>query len=163
MNEQQSLYHSQSKVVCWNVLGFYHINYSVRQGFPAPRTAVRTHVIKYNIFSRVFDIANQQLTCHWHFALLGHVDKTPTSPFSWITAVKTLKNPYRSQTVAFKPSLKKTNIRKEKPKATYSVALVMAFLRGWERKSTNERFAAGQFLPIAWRISSVGRNKVNKW
>ena len=37
-------------------------------------------------------------------------------------AARTLKNPYCSQAV------KKTNIRKEKPKVTYSVALVMAFL-----------------------------------
>ena len=45
-------------------------------------------------------------------------------------AAKTLKNPYRSQTVTFKLSQKrkKTKIRKEKPKVTYSVALVMAFL-----------------------------------
>ena len=43
---------------------------------------------------------------------------------------KTPKNPYRLQTVTFKLSQKgkKTKIRKEKPKVTYSVALVMAFL-----------------------------------
>ena len=42
---------------------------------------------------------------------------------------KTLKNPYRLQTVAFKLSLKvkKTKIREEKLKVTYSVALEMAF------------------------------------
>ena len=45
-------------------------------------------------------------------------------------AARTLKNPYCSQAVRFKLSkkVKKTNIRKEKPKVTYSVALVMAFL-----------------------------------
>ena len=50
--------------------------------------------------------------------------------FSQITAAKTLKNLYFLQTVTSKLSYKgkKTNIRKEKLKITYSVALVMAFL-----------------------------------
>ena len=50
--------------------------------------------------------------------------------FSLIMAAETLKKLYRPQTVTYKLSLKgkKTNIRKRKPKATYSVALVMAFL-----------------------------------
>ena len=43
------------------------------QGFPAPRKAVTTHVKKYRIFSRVFDIANQLLTRHSPFAPLGQV------------------------------------------------------------------------------------------
>ena len=43
---------------------FYNTNYSVVQGFPALRKAVTTHVKKYDIFSRVFDIANQLLTRH---------------------------------------------------------------------------------------------------
>ena len=52
------------------------------------------------------------------------------SEFFWTIAAKTLKNQYCSQTVLFKPTYKgkKTKIRKEKPKATYSVALVMTFL-----------------------------------
>ena len=43
---------------------------------------------------------------------------------------KTLKNPHRLQTVAFELSLKgkKTKTWKEKPKVTYSVVPVMAFL-----------------------------------
>ena len=50
--------------------------------------------------------------------------------FSQITAAKTLKNLYFLQTVTSKLSYKgkKTNMRKEKLKITYSVALVMAFL-----------------------------------
>ena len=45
-------------------------------------------------------------------------------------AAKTPKNLYRLQIVLSKLSLKgkKTTIRNEKPKVTYSVALVMAFL-----------------------------------
>ena len=47
-----------------------------------------------------------------------------------IMAAKTLKNLYRLQTATFKLSLKekKTKVRKEKPKVTYSEALVIAFL-----------------------------------
>ena len=44
--------------------------------------------------------------------------------------LKTLTNPYHLQKVKFKLSKKrkKTSIRKEKPRVTYSVALVKAFL-----------------------------------
>ena len=50
---------------------FYHINCNVIQGFPALGKVVTTHVKKYDIFSRVFDITNQLLTrrldsaIHW--------------------------------------------------------------------------------------------------
>ena len=100
-----------------------------------------THVKKYRIFPRVFDIANQLLTRHSPFAPFGQVDEWTAKPspfsiqgslldFSQITAAKTLKNLYFLQTVTSKLSYKgkKTNIRKEKLKITYSVALVMAFL-----------------------------------
>ena len=45
-------------------------------------------------------------------------------------AAKTLKNSYRLQTMTLKLSKKEKDpkIRKEKPKVTYTVALVMAFL-----------------------------------
>ena len=45
-------------------------------------------------------------------------------------AAKTLKNPYRQQTMTLKLSKKEKEpkIREEKPKVTYTVALVMAFL-----------------------------------
>ena len=49
---------------------------------------------------------------------------------SHIMAAKTQRNPYRWQTVRIKLSEKgkKTNTLKEKPKVTYSVAFVLAFL-----------------------------------
>ena len=34
--------------------------------------------------------------------------------------------------------------------------------RCWERKLTNRRFATGRFWPFTWKISFVGRGKVNK-
>ena len=64
-------------------------------------------------------------------------------------AAKTLKNPYSLQTVTFKLSYKgkKTKIQKEKPKVTYSVALVMAFLAA-ENKNDNWKICH-------WPISAV--------
>ena len=52
------------------------------------------------------------------------------SKFSRILAAKTLKNSYFFLTVTFKISYKgkRTKIRKEKSKVTYSVALIVAFL-----------------------------------
>ena len=49
--------------------------YGVTQGFLALREAVTIHVKKYDIFSRVFDIANQLQTRHSPFAPLGQVDE----------------------------------------------------------------------------------------
>ena len=91
---------------------FYHINYVVIQGFPALRKAVTTHVKKYDIFSLVFDIANQ-LTRPSRLAPFGQVDGSkafiilnPRSfvEFFRIMAAKTLENSYRLQIVAFKLS-----------------------------------------------------------
>ena len=53
----------------------YQINYGVIIRFPALRKAATTHVKKYDIFSRVFDITNQLLTRHSPFAPLGQVDE----------------------------------------------------------------------------------------
>ena len=82
-----------------------------------------------------------------------------------IMAPKTLKNPYRFKTVTFKLSQKgkKTKIRKEKPKVTYSVALVMAFSR---RKRQLEDLPQGDFgrvserFPLSVRSKSITENFV---
>ena len=77
------------------------------------RKAVTTHVKKDRIFSTCVDIANQLLTRHSPLAPLGQVDEWTAKPsrfsiqgrlseLSQIVAVKTLKNPYRWQTVRFK-------------------------------------------------------------
>ena len=63
------------RAILGDMLPQLHTNYSVIQGFSALRKAVTTHVKKYNIFSRVFDIADQLLTRHSHFAPLGQVDE----------------------------------------------------------------------------------------
>ena len=41
----------------------------------------------------------------------------------------------------------------------YSAALVLAFLLA----EATERFVTGWFWPFAWKASSVGKDKVNKW
>ena len=59
----------------------YHINYGVILGFPALRKAVTTHVKRYDIFSRVFDIANQLLARHSPFSPLCWVDEWTVKPW----------------------------------------------------------------------------------
>ena len=99
----------------WEI--YFHINYGVTRGFLTLRKAVTTHVKKYNIFSRVSNIANQLVTRHSPFAPLGQVDDWTAKPsplsiqgrlseFFRIMAAKTLKNPYRLQTMTFKLSEK---------------------------------------------------------
>ena len=86
---------------------FFPLIYGVAQGLLALRKAVTIHVKKYDIFSRVFDIANQLQTRHSPFAPLGQVDEKQSSWrqslhlfFFRTMAVKTLKNPYHLQTEA---------------------------------------------------------------
>ena len=83
------------------------------------------------------------------------------SELSRIMAAKTLKNPYRWQTVRFKLSLKgkKTNIK------TYYVfsGFVVSISFGWEWKSTTGRFAISRFWLFTWKTSSVGKDNVSKW
>ena len=49
-----------ARVQCYDEI--YHINFGVKQEFPALRKVVKTQVNKYDNFSRVFDIGNQLLT-----------------------------------------------------------------------------------------------------
>ena len=87
---------------------------------------------KYRIFSTCVDIANQLLIRHSPLAPLGQVDEWHEclSELSRIMAAKTLKKSVSLTDSAVQTFLKgeKTNTRKEKPKVTYSVALVLAFL-----------------------------------
>ena len=95
------------------VILFYHINYGVKQGFPALRKALTLHMKKYCIFSLVLDIINQLLKSHLPFVPLIQVDECTVKPslstsqgcllgFFWIMVVKTLKNPYHLQIVTLK-------------------------------------------------------------
>ena len=59
LNTEEKFHIYMQQLFCFN-----NINYGVIQGFPALRKAVTTHVKKLDIFSRVFDIANQLLTRH---------------------------------------------------------------------------------------------------
>ena len=97
-NESYEVKNYQDKYEPYLILRFgnilYHINYSVIQGFPALRKAVTTHVKNYDIFSRVFDIANQLLTRHSPFAPLGQVDKWTAKPSRFsIHLTRSLRSP----------------------------------------------------------------------
>ena len=91
------------------------------------------------------------------------------SELSQITAAKTLKNPYRWPTVGFKLSYKgkKTNILKEKPKVTYSVALVLVFLSAENENRQLEYLPLADFgrlperLLLSVKTKSMDENFVN--
>ena len=150
----------------------YQINYGVIKRFPAMRKAATTHVKKYDIFSRVFDIANQLLTRHSPFAPLGQVDEWTAKPSRFsiqgslseipqIMATRTFINPFCSRTLTFNLLLKgkKTNLQKEKPKVTYSMALVIAFLA-----ICHMPILAVYLTNLSVRPSSINKNFVNwKW
>ena len=55
----------------------------------------------------------------------------------------------------------KTNIVKEQPKVTYSVALVLAFLSAENENQQLEDLPLANFC--RWKISSVGKDKVYQW
>ena len=80
-------------------------------------------------------------------------------------AAETLKKLYRPQTVTYKLSLKgkKTNIRKRKPKAMYSVALVMAFLAAENENWQIEDLLQADFGRLPERfLLSVGVKSINE-
>ena len=101
----------------------------------------------------MFDIADQLLIRHSPFVPLCDVDEWMAKAslqgrslkFSWIMAGSTLKK----FAVTFKISKKgkKTKMHKEKPKVTYSMALVKAFLAA----EKENRFCIKRFWPCTWK------------
>ena len=86
------------------------------------------------------------------------------SELSRIRAAKTLKNPYRWQTMRFKLlEGEKNQYTKRKTENYVFGGFGVGISLGWEWKSTNGRFATGRFWPFTWKTSSVGKNKVNEW
>ena len=128
----------------------YHINYGVLQGFPALRKAVTTNVKKYNIFWRVFDIANQLLnvTRLYSVRLINELSKI----VCWNVFGLWLKN------TRITLSLTDIDVRKflegeeEKPKVTYSVALVLAFLAAKNENRQLEDLPQADFCCVPWRF-----------
>ena len=106
------------------------------QGFPSLRKTVKTRLRKCGIFSRVFENANQLPTRHFRAMLMNElrnlylIIQGRLSEVFQIMVAKTPKNSIslRDSDVQTFLKGKKTKIRKEKPKVTYSVTLVMAFL-----------------------------------
>ena len=105
------------------------------QGFPSLRKTLKTRLRKCGIFSRVFENANL-LTRHFRATLMNElrnlypiIQGRLSEVFQNMVA-KTPKNSIslRDSDVQTFLKGKKTKIRKEKPKVTYSVTLVMTFL-----------------------------------
>ena len=95
-----------------HIKSYYHINCGVIQGFPALRKAITTQVKKYHIFHVCWysqsaaetSLAFGATRSGWWmngkaFTILN---TSCLSELSRIMAAKTLKNPYRWQTVRFK-------------------------------------------------------------
>ena len=150
------------------IKNFHHINYSFIQGFPALRKAVTTHN-----FSRLFDIAHQQLT-----RLL------PSVPFP-VRLMKEQQSFYHSQSLVvcwnfigswllkhwkvrivyrqWRSNFPKGEENQNTKRKTESYVL-FCFGKGiccrWE--STTRRFATSHFFLCTWKISSVGKDRVKK-
>ena len=122
---------------------------------------------------RVFDITNQLLTRHSLFAPLGQVAESTSKPsrfsiqgslseLSRIMAARTLKksiSPTDSEVQTFLKG-EENKYRKEKPKVTYSVALVMAFLAA---ENENRQLAPVDFGRVPKRfLLSVRCNSITE-
>ena len=89
------------------------------------------------------------------------LNKEFLSELSRIMTAKTLKNPYRWQTMRFKLCYKrkKTNILKEKPKVACSVALVLAFLSAESENRQLEDLPLADFGRLPERLLLSVRTK----
>ena len=135
----------------------YHINYGVLQGFPALRKAITTNVKKYKIFWRVFDIANQLLnvTRLYSVRLINErqsLHHSLSRIVCWNVFGLWLKN------TRITLSLTDSDVRtfpegeEEKPKVTYSVALVLAFLAAKNENRQLEDLPQADFCCVPWRF-----------
>ena len=157
---------------------FYYTNYGVIQGFPALRKAVTTHVKKYDIL----------FTCVWYrqsdtdmshaFPPLGQVDEWTAKP-SPFSIHGRLSEYFRINYGCYKTEISvltltdsevQTFLEREENQNTKWKTESYVFSgfgngisRDWERKSTTERFATGQFWPFTWMISSVGKDQFSNW
>ena len=127
--------------------GFYYINYSVIQGFPALRKAVTTHVKKIG----------PSLT--W----LGQVNEWTAKPYHsqfmvvcriffglWLLKYWRVCIVYRQWRSNF-PGKENQNKKSRTGSYVFS-GFGNGISRGWERKSTTNRFATGRFWLCTWKI-----------
>ena len=135
----------------------YHINYGVLQGFPALRKAVTTNVKKYNIFWRVFDIANQLLnvTRLYSVRLINErqsLHHSLSKIVCWNVFGLWLKN--TRITLSLTDSDVRTFLEgeEEKPKVTHSVALVLSFLAAENENRQLEDLPQADVCYVPWRF-----------
>ena len=130
-----------------------------------------THVLKYDIFSCVFDIANQLLTRHSPFVPLGLVNEWTAKPSPFLSIV-VCRNFLRlwllkhwKIRIAYRQWHSHFPWRERRPKYERKTEsyVISGFgdgiSRGWGRKSTNGRFATSRFLSCTLRNSFVGKEK----
>ena len=135
-----------------------------------------THVKKYRIFSRVFNIANQLLTRHSPFAPFGQIEgwTAKLSLFSIQDRLSKIFVDYGCQNTEKSVSLTDSDVQtlligeenqntEIKPKDTLFNGFGSGISLGWERKSTAGRFASRRFWPCTRKISSIGKDQVNNW
>ena len=120
------------------------------------------YLLNIYIFLRVFDIANQLLARHSPIAPLGQVDEwtAKCSTFSihgrlWDFFGLWLLKHWKTR-IAYRYWRSKTKIRKEKPKVTYSVALVIALLPA---ENENQQLTD---LPQVDFVLTVGTNNITE-
>ena len=123
--------------VCQYVTGIYHINYGVIEGFLALRKAVKAHLKKYRIF---YLCLISPISCR-------HVTRISRQSVRLMKERRSLHRLADSDVQTFTRKGRKPRYGEKKQKNTYSVALVVEFSRGSERKSTTGRFATGRFWP----------------
>ena len=150
----------------------YHINCGVIQRFPALRKTVTTHVKKISYFSTCVD--NQLLTRHSPLAPPGQVDEGTVMPsrFSIQVVYRSFLKLWRLNTkrsVSLTDSEAQTFLEgeeKEKPKITYSVALVLAFLSAENENNLKDLPLADlgclpERLLLSVRTKPINQNFVN--
>ena len=132
--------------------------------------AVTTYAKKYDTFSRLFNIANQLLTCHLPFAPLSQVYKWWQSPhhsqskvvcrnFFGLWLLKTKKFVLLTDSdIQTRLKGKENKNAKIKTESYVFSGFGNGISRGWERKSTFGRFATDWFWPCTWKISFVGKD-----
>ena len=115
----------------------YHIDYGVIQGFPALRKT--TQLKKYDIFSHVFDIANQLLTRHSrHSVKMMNEASTILNPGSFVGVFSdygcwnTKKSAYRQLGSKFPRRRTKPNTKRKTESYVFS-GFGSGISCGWER------------------------------
>ena len=163
LNNSSHLYNSEPLADgrnSWNELAAYCLLSFILRCYTrisSPEKAVNNKTF----FSRVFDIANELLS----------VDEwtTKLTPFSMWGRLSELFRIKTDETLKIRIAYRqgRSNFPRKGRKRKIGNCVFSDFgndiSRGWERKSTTERFATGRSWPCTWKISFVGKDQFNNW